>query len=534
MFWIRTDQRGKLIFSRPITDNDIELAGFIQRAQIHQLFSYVSIEWNYDSFNIQMTLIDGAVLVNSDLSFFNTLGVQISEDDLLDDQSIRFSRISRPRIEAFLRSLEITQHRITDGLNTLTASVSSQGRPRSSRTFPTQRRPLLERQDGRRLRFTSDESEPHRQNENSMDSLTRVQQDLFTKIQAKYATELEHQGGVGEVMNKLSEHLKQLYLKSQIKYTLNDKDIDLPLKWDELHEILKDLPEEQQQDILKLYYQNTVHTAYRYFLKPNPWITPDSIWAEGVPNKPRWANFEKYTKEIAFFWLAASDQNEAGAGKLSVVDRQLFFIGHLALINRGHNLDSDLDRALSSSLSGAVSHTAVVSDVEKDDLRGDNPACHMGVLSRVYSGLVDHSLLTVAPGEIIKIQLSAFYQEYYKNILQSLNQKSLVDCIEQINNGKLVTALNNAPSADLINNYLSRTMIDLQRTLDRDLINAVFNGIHTELTEYKIIQPTDDVATQHFYKNFNLYGLNNILSKEIERRKTVTDEQAPRPRSPDI
>ena len=64
------------------------------------------------------------------------------------------------------------------------------------------------------------------------------------------------------------------------------------------------------------YYCHDVHTAYRYLSKPNNLMHPKASYVYiNDARTQRWATFEDYLELIAFFYVAAND-NEMRIKKL--------------------------------------------------------------------------------------------------------------------------------------------------------------------------------------------------------------------------
>lgn len=94
------------------------------------------------------------------------------------------------------------------------------------------------------------------------------------------------------------------------------------------------------QENKRKYAQDIYHTAYRYFLNPNPFHDPHSY--QGIAKKIGEAHvaanipYEK-KKMIAFYWLLMIDPNVRLEKNVSIDDAKTLFLREIALINRTHN-----------------------------------------------------------------------------------------------------------------------------------------------------------------------------------------------------
>ncbi len=117
---------------------------------------------------------------------------------------------------------------------------------------------------------------------------------------------------------------------------------------------------------LHRYYQNKFHSAWRYlFARPNPWLSPDAKWAENGASKIQAQDFEL----IAYFWLAASDENAEGTDDFTLQTRCEHFVDIIAQFAREYNNEGPVD-----------------------DLEKDKPTCDLGVRKRAAQLLIGHPL----------------------------------------------------------------------------------------------------------------------------------------------
>lgn len=111
----------------------------------------------------------------------------------------------------------------------------------------------------------------------------------------------------------------------------------------------------------KPYYEHTIHSAWRYFLKPNPWISAKAEHAFQVNKKPDSAHISSEDKEtIACLWLAAQQENCVDA-----------LIPEIAYLARTHNWEK---YRLDSKTRKKIYY---------DDKNPDSPSCGIGVKKRL-------------------------------------------------------------------------------------------------------------------------------------------------------
>lgn len=83
---------------------------------------------------------------------------------------------------------------------------------------------------------------------------------------------------VGNILDDLKEYLGDMYKANPAKFiTKNNKEVLLPLYWNELESILKEYPDESKSMICREYYKHQVHTAWRLIQERNPWIEDKNL-----------------------------------------------------------------------------------------------------------------------------------------------------------------------------------------------------------------------------------------------------------------
>lgn len=370
--------------------------------------------------------------------------------------------------------------------------------------------------------------------ESSMEILAAWQQSILTKVKTQYATVLldktnteisdglnaieyakQHEKALTKkVIVQLQEELRRLYIKDPVEYIdhLGIKH-KMPLEWDQLQQDLAKFNIVERDAILKLYYQNVTHTAYRYLSKPNPWMAIDAHFVNRDDNNPSyaWANFEQYIPYMAYLWLAASDPAEATTDKLSQEQRQAAFITQLANIAREHNKIDAESVIVSNGVSNVVG-------IERDDLRGDKPSCHMGVLSRLFASVVDHSMFDVSPDTIVYIAMSNFLKEFYTVVLNisTINLQDLYEIRDAFVEQKY-PKLPDVPRA-AIHEFLHKVQNNLAR-VDPILRDAVLQRISALLPLDKPAHTEN--STSDFYKFYTAYDLQSLLKNIISSKEVV-------------
>ncbi|KTD22450.1 hypothetical protein [Legionella londiniensis] len=252
--------------------------------------------------------------------------------------------------------------------------------------------------------------------ESSMKALTDVEQVILDRVYDHYRTKLDKEGGGQNFFKQFKEYLAKNYQKAPAYCMLADKKINLPLDWYDFKDLLADLKlndharKEFQAHALKAYYQHTAHTAYRFLSKPNHWMAKNASYVCGNPQRGQgYAYFEAYQEMIAYFWLAASDEETPAIDNFTIEERQAQFITSLALIGRAHNWDEN--RLKNKTFE------------EYDDLKGDNPSCYSGIKRRLFHSVLGHPMFKILTKEILAQELNSFVYNYYKKVISTDNSK---------------------------------------------------------------------------------------------------------------
>ena len=181
-------------------------------------------------------------------------------------------------------------------------------------------------------------------NESSLRALTTGELKRLEAARLCYAAHIE-QAGVMHIVDDLRKTLLMRYQQNPAKIKVKDQEIILPASWDEFQSL--DLDEQSYQNALISYYKNQNHTAWRFLLKPNPWIAPNAafIRVDETNRSLRWADFTNYRCLIALLYCAAIDHQTTPTDDFTFESRLDQFINELALIGRAHNWDKKRKRA---------------------------------------------------------------------------------------------------------------------------------------------------------------------------------------------
>lgn len=202
-------------------------------------------------------------------------------------------------------------------------------------------------------------------------------------LMTRYRVLMDEKGGISAVFESFLAHLKKSYMAYPAIASGMIKQI-LPLEWADFVSLI---PEERQRSALLIhYYTHPTHTAYRYFLKPNPYLATDALFVIAHNNKANeyYSTFEDSIPLIAYLWLAINDETLA-ASQLDREGYQTAFIHTIAFIARAYNgLPSKLktDEENEYGLYEPDDFSLLAADgteITEDDLKGDNPLCHSRV-----------------------------------------------------------------------------------------------------------------------------------------------------------
>lgn len=235
--------------------------------------------------------------------------------------------------------------------------------------------------------------------ESSMVALTLRETKRLNAAIAFYEPTIQ-QLGVSNLMNELRVHLKERYTANPA-FFINEqgKKVLLPMDFTEF--LSMQLSAKEHDSALQAYYKNTAHTAWRYILKPNPWMHPEAEHIQqDSTTQAAWSTFATYQSLLVMFWLAAKDKAIQPTDGHTIASRTEQFINELSLIGRAHNW---------VALEGK--------NEESDDLEGDRPSCDHGAKRRLLQSVPGHSLLMVLTEDTLLAELRQFAQTYFQSCI---------------------------------------------------------------------------------------------------------------------
>jgi ankyrin repeat protein len=260
--------------------------------------------------------------------------------------------------------------------------------------------------------------------ESSVQALSIVEQKSLQLADKHYGPMIK-QAGVPHIMTALRYTLALRYEQKPAQIICDDgSTLVLPLEWQDFQALL--LTTKEKNLALQAYYQHTDHTAWRYLLKPNPWMAENASYVYVNPNKTseRWSTFEQYQPLIVMLFLAALDEEIASYGGYTPENRLEHFIAELAYIGRAHNWDeSRFKRSTTGNF--IIDKNGNRISEECDDLRGDKPSCFSGVKRRLFQSVLGNPLLKILTGDDIKEELRSFVREHFNVIINDGNREIL-------------------------------------------------------------------------------------------------------------
>jgi ankyrin repeat protein len=262
--------------------------------------------------------------------------------------------------------------------------------------------------------------------ESSMTALSKGEQKRLQNVLNAYQPFLQ-MTGVNHCMQALKDELIELYKKNPALIKIpgcsdtKKRSLLLPLAWEDFQEL--DLQEPHYTLALQAYYQNKYHSAWRYLLKPNPWMHPHASYVYVNPNRlyEKWSSFEEYQPLISILYLAALDHQAEAIDGYTFATRLEHFIEELALIGRAHNWDKT--RALTSASGEELTaDNGEIINEEYDDLEGDQPSCYSGVKRRLFQSIQGHPLFSFLTKEKLTQELNEFVRAHIQQYVTEANR----------------------------------------------------------------------------------------------------------------
>lgn len=175
-------------------------------------------------------------------------------------------------------------------------------------------------------------------------------------------------------------------------------------------------------DVLREYYKNIYHTAFRYLSKPNYLMDPRAsyVCVYEEDQSLRYAMFEPHLKLIAILYLAAIDRKYPPRDGQTYATRLDNFIRAVALIGRAHNWDKKRKKTVT------VKGKKKVITEQYDDMGPDKSSCGSGVRRRLLQGVLGHDLLKILTNEILQQLLNSFIFEHLSAALKRQDNPSVI------------------------------------------------------------------------------------------------------------
>lgn len=256
--------------------------------------------------------------------------------------------------------------------------------------------------------------------ESAMQPLTFMEDQRLSRAMDHYMWSVE-KIGVDTCYSQLLEYLSSCYRncplslkKSLSTATANaslfqTQDIQLPLTWGEFERL--PLTEKERQEALQLYYQNPLHTAYRFFSEietSTPWISKTPL---------HWRPFLEHKTLLAVLWTAVTDKAIEPIDEYTHQGRVDHFIESFAEYRRAHNQDKRRPRA---DRPGEYEFY--------DDREGDKPGCLLAFRQRAFDSVQGHPLFKILSDHLLWKEVCERVELHFKKRLQTkFDDKRLSD-----------------------------------------------------------------------------------------------------------
>jgi hypothetical protein len=337
--------------------------------------------------------------------------------------------------------------------------------------------------------------------ESAIQPLTRQEEQRLKKAIKYYEQYIEKKGGVNACYTSLLNALTERYHENPIYLSISKSTSDtpslfsmfspysgrstselsfrLPLEWDDFNKL--PLTKANRKRALTLYYNNTVHTAYRFFKDiehPGPWLADKKYWEPLV----------QYKEILAMLWIAATDENMPATDDYTIEGRIEYFIWSFSQFRRDKNNEKRRERIREP---GKYEYY--------DDQEPDKPGCLLGFLDRAYDSVKWHPLFGLTWGVVFNEVRRSMLEHFKKTVVtQFKDQSSLLelynawskviaaesDTHEQ-NQHELILAQLNAPEK------LQKKWLDLLQNKYVDLVeDQALISKYWELMSFNRLFPT--------------------------------------------
>jgi hypothetical protein len=258
-----------------------------------------------------------------------------------------------------------------------------------------------------------------RNRESSMTALSQSEQKRLARAIRHYQPMIDATG-VTHIMTELRKTLVERYEATPAMFIHEGQTCVLPLQWSAFQAL--EFNQDEKSMAMEAYAKHKDHTAWRYLLKPNPWMHPEAAYVNVNPETfEKWSTFEEYQPVICLYYLAAIDSEIAPTDGYTVKTRLDGFIHELALIGRAHNWDNT---RLKTNEEGVPLYDQDDNPIfeEYDDGQRDRPSCFSGVKRRLFQSVRGHILFTFLTEEIINEELRDFVLTHFRGSLNRENR----------------------------------------------------------------------------------------------------------------
>lgn len=332
-------------------------------------------------------------------------------------------------------------------------------------------------------------------------TLTSQEAEIIADIGVRYAAVLNRMGGSTATFISFKKYLEDEYNKNPATIkTSFGKNILLPLQWDKFRQLGMTL---DYNNALLAYYQHATHTAYRLFLTPNNWMSPNARYVTDSS-----ANFSSYIPMISLLWLAASDKIEPVRDGIDVNGRIAGFISSIALINRAHNWDRHRSIRI---------HNRRMLE-EYDDLEGDKPSCNDGMKRRFFQSVQSHSAFCSGPNkEAFQQELKSFVYKYYQNLFSSKTLPELQEIRDDMNDSLISLELSPNYKVPNIETCAQQEFLaSIKQTLSVNDNDLYFYGVVSNFFYIDPQLPQTDLMYSHFIKFYEIANLGILFEATVK------------------
>lgn len=246
--------------------------------------------------------------------------------------------------------------------------------------------------------------------ESSMEPLSHEEEARLKAVKEHYKGQLKDDNAVNTTIEHLMHTIKALYDENPAVINHEGEKIKLPFHHKDWCELANTLPTHVRREALQAYYQHRTHGAYRYLLRPNPWIhARDALYAlhceDGLMS-----DSVRFLPLIALLYVAAKDESSKPTDKdITVKARVEGLINELGYINRAHNWD----KSRPCTINGKTKSE------QYDDLEPDKPSCIDGVKRRLFLSVLAHPMLNLLTKTHLFREAREFVMDQFKAYLST-------------------------------------------------------------------------------------------------------------------